>query len=219
MTPRRIIRMLGLNAFPFILAALGALAGVALLRLAGLFEPGALLQLLLGRYETFQDTTLSLAEPYLTDALAAYWPATPAPGLSGLWRDVFAVGAVVALAVAVPVGRLKGVFIGILNGAVGLLVAAVVALGFDLYASDAPILPLAFIALLIPAAAYRLIAGYRRLNAERTGEAEPSAWRDSQAAIEGNWTILGAAALGGALAALDASAYSETLAAALWLGV
>lgn len=218
MTPRRIFRALGGGGFLIVLAVLGALAILALAIRGEIYAPQEFLRLMMGRYQDFIDVSIGRAEPYLKDAIAVYWPQTPAPRLSGLWRDLFALGAVSALAIAVPIGRVKGVFVGVVNGAVGLVVAAAAALLLDLYASDQPIIAAVFAGLLVVFATLRLIRGYRRLAALEAGETEPSAWRDPQAAIEGNWAVLGAAALAAVLAGLDLSPYSATLAAAIAIG-
>lgn len=221
MTPYRIIRALGGRSIYVVLVLLGALGLLSLAVSGALVEPRALLDLLMSRYGEFLDATVGLGQPYVDAALtseAARGVVGETPTLSGLWREIFAVFAVFALAIAIPVYRYSGALWGVLNGAVGLAVAAIAAVALDLVGAGDPATPLALAGLLVVFALFRLISGYRRLAALEAGEGPEPGFRHPRAAVIGNGSILAAAALAAAVFAADASSYSTTLAALLWFG-
>ena len=217
MTPIRIVRLLGLKAVPYIMAVIGALALISMIGAAGLVEDGALLKLLLGRYEDFLALTIGPFESLLLDALQPYWPGDAPLEPSPAWRHSFAFGAMAAIGLAAPFYRRRAIFPSILIGAAGLVLVAAAALALDQFAPQTPEARLMLAAAIVLLGALALILGFNRARSEAAeGASFLPSWLDDRAASNVGWTIVGGLLTTALLVGLDASPYSAAIAAWLW---
>lgn len=217
MTPINIIKLFGLKAVPYVMALVGALALIALAKDAQLFAPGALLTLLLDRYEDFLELLLAPVEPILVEHLGPHWPGESPFDPSPFWRRAFALGAMAAIGVAAPFYRRRSTFLSILVGAVGLVLAAAAALAADQFAPNTPESRLGYALAILALGALALIVGFGRARNEAgRGASFWASWRDYTAASNVGWTVLGGVIVAAMLVGLDASDYSGAIAAWLW---
>ena len=217
MTPISIVKLFGLKAVPYVMATIGALALISMLRDANLLSEGALLKLLLSRYDDFLNLVLGPFEPLMIDLLQPYWPGKDSLEPPPFWRHGFAFGAMAAIGFAAPFYRRGSIFASILIGALGLTIAAAAAIAVDQFAPESAEARLGLAGAVVALGVLALWSGFGRAQGESAaGHAFLPSWRDERAASNVGWTIFGGLLATAMLIGLDASPYSEAIAAWLW---